>query len=125
GDGVLDAPAGRKVPAAGIALRGWAVEPSGVEAVKVRIGTIEKTARIGEASPVAGLLRVESIQSAYPDAKNAGFALDLTADDLARAGAPNPLTMRVFVHGKNGAITEIDRRNLEFQGSDPIQARPQ
>jgi hypothetical protein len=114
GDGVLDAPAAGKVPASGFALRGWAVEPSGVETVKVRIGSIEKTARVGEPSPVAGLLRVERIHSAYPDAKNAGFALDLTADDLAKAGAPNPLTMRVFVHGKNGAITEIDRRNLEF-----------
>jgi hypothetical protein len=118
GDGVLDAPAGRTVPANGFALRGWALEPSGVAAVTARVGTIEKSARIGEPSPTAGLLRVESIHSGYPDAKTAGFALDLTAEDLAKAGAPNPLTMRILVHGKNGAITEIDRRNLEFS-ADP------
>jgi hypothetical protein len=123
--GVLDQPEGRQVPASGVQLRGWAVDPSGVEAVKVRIGTLERDARVGEPSPQRGMLRVASIHSGYPDAARAGFALDLSADDLAKAGAPNPLTMRVLVQGKGGAVTEIDRRNLVFVGSDPIQARPQ
>jgi hypothetical protein len=112
--GVLDQPEGRQVPAAGVQLRGWAVDPSGIEAVKVRIGTLERDARVGEPSPQRGMLRVASIHSGYPDAARAGFALDLTADDLAKAGAPNPLTMRVLVQGKGGAVTEIDRRNLVF-----------
>lgn len=114
GLGVLDQPAGRQVPASGLQVRGWAVDPSGVEAVKVRVGTLERAARVGEPSPERGMLRVASIHSGYPDAARAGFALDLTADDLAKAGAPNPLTMRVLVQGKNGAVTEIDRRNLVF-----------
>jgi hypothetical protein len=112
--GVLDQPEGRQVPASGVPLRGWAVDPSGVEAVKVRIGTLERDARVGEASPVRSMLSVAAIHSGYPDAARAGFALDLTADDLAKAGAPNPLTMRVLVKGKGGAVTEIDRRNLVF-----------
>ena len=112
--GVLDQPEGRQVPASGVQLRGWAVDPSGIEAVKVRIGTLERDARVGEASPQRGMLRVASIHSGYPDAARAGFALDLTADDLAKAGAPNPLTLRVLVKGKGGAVTEIDRRNLVF-----------
>jgi hypothetical protein len=65
----------------------------------VRIGNIvERSARIGEAAPGALV----------------GYTLDLTREDLEKAGAPNPLTLRVFVQGKNGALTEIDRRNLEF-----------
>jgi len=114
GLGVLDQPAGRQVPATGLQLRGWALDPSGVAAVKVRVGTLERDARVGEASPERGMLRVASIHSGYPDATRAGFALDLTADDLAKAGAPNPLTLRVMVQGKSGAVTEIDRRNLVF-----------
>ncbi len=114
GDGGLDQPAGRQVSASGFQLRGWAVEPSGVESVKVRLGTLERAVRIGEASPVRGMLRVESTRAGYPDAAKAGFALELSRDELAQAGAPNPLTMRVLVQGKNGAVTEIDRRNLEF-----------
>ena len=108
----------------GLTLRGWALEPSGVESVKVHVGTLEKDARIGEASPEAGLLRVKTIFSGYPDAATAGFAVDLSADELARAGAPNPLTLKVFVQGKNGATTEIDRRNLLFAAAPPPASDP-
>jgi hypothetical protein len=123
GIGELEQPAGRHVPASGFALRGWALEPSGVEGVKIQVGSIEKAARIGEASPDNGLRRVGSMFAGYPEAKSAGFAVDLGADELAKAGAPNPLTMRVFVQGRNGATTEIDRRNLEF-GPPPAAAAP-
>ena len=34
--------------------------------------------------------------------------------DDGHTGAPNPLTLRVLVQGANGAVTEIDRRNLVF-----------
>jgi hypothetical protein len=53
GNGVLDEPAGRQVPAAGFQLRGWALDPSGVESVKVRVGSLEKAAKIGEPAPSA------------------------------------------------------------------------
>jgi hypothetical protein len=122
--GVLDQPAGRQVAAGGVQLRGWALDPSGVEAVRARVGTLERSARIGEASPVLGMLRVAAIHFGYPDAARAGFILDLSGEDLAKAGAPNPLTLRVLVQGKNGAVTEIDRRNLEFAGTAAAPAAP-
>ena len=121
--GALEQPAGRYVPPAGFPLKGWALEPSGVEGVKVQVGSLEKAARIGEATPDAGLMRVDTMYAGYPDAKTAGFAVDLTAEDLAKAGAPNPLTMRIVVSGKSGTSTEIDRRNLEF-GAPPAPAAP-
>jgi hypothetical protein len=119
--GVLEQPAGRYVPPAGFALRGWALEPSGVESVMVQVGSLEKAARIGEATPEAGLQRVDSRYAGYPNAKTAGFAVDLSAEELVKAGAPNPLTLRILVTGKNGTTTEIDRRNLEF-GAPPAPA---
>jgi hypothetical protein len=97
--GALEQPVGKGAAATGVQLSGWALDPSGVESVKVRVGNIvERNARIGEAAPGARV----------------GYTLDLTREDLEKAGAPNPLTLRVFVHGKNGAVTEVDRRNLEF-----------
>jgi hypothetical protein len=115
GNGVLDEPAGRQVPAAGFQMRGWALDPSGIESVKVRVGNVEKAAKIGEPSPERGMLRVASIHQGYPDAATAGFVADFSAAELAQAGAPNPQVLRVLVQGKNGAVTEIDRRNLEFR----------
>ena len=114
GIGVLDQPPGRQVSAGGVQLRGWALDPSGVDSVKVRVGTLERAARFGDPTQPLGMLSVARIFPGFPDAQHAYFALDLTRDDLTQAGAPNPLTMRVLVQGKNGALTEIDRRNLEF-----------
>ena len=124
GVGVIDTPAGRHVPEAGFALHGWALEPSGVEGVKVQVGSFEKAARIGEASPESGLLRVSSLFPAYPDSKTAGFSVDLSAEELVKAGAPNPLTLKVFVQGKNGTTTEIDRRNIIFGTPPPPPPAP-
>ncbi|HUQ27784.1 MAG TPA: hypothetical protein VM051_04285 [Usitatibacter sp.] len=121
--GSLETPAVREVPAGGtLALRGWAVDPSGVEAVRVRVGNVVRTARLGEPATAKGLFSVANVYAGYPGAATAAFALDLTREELTQAGAPNPLTLRVEVQGRNGASTEVDRRNLVFQGSDPIQA---
>lgn len=112
--GALDQPAARQVSAGGVELRGWALDPSGVQSVKVRVGTLEREAKLSEPSPATGLQRVASVYATYPDRDRAGFVLALSRDDLAQAGAPNPLTLRVLVQGANGAVTEIDRRNLVF-----------
>jgi hypothetical protein len=112
--GVLDQPSGRQVSANGLELRGWALDPSGLQSVKVRVGTLEREARLLEPSPEVGLLRVASIYPGYDDSAHGGFVLALSRDELAQAGAPNPLTLRVLAQGKNGAVTEIDRRNLVF-----------
>lgn len=108
--GVLDAPAGREVAPSGLALRGWALDPAGVESVQVEIGALKREATIGIASPA-----LREALPGYPDAAQGNFALDLGADDLARAGAPQPLLLRITARGRGGAVTEIDRRRLEFK----------
>jgi hypothetical protein len=118
--GALDTPAVRDMPAGGtLALRGWAVDPSGVEAVRVRVGNVVRTARLGEATTPKGMFSISNVYAGYPGAGAAGFMLDLSRDELTQAGAPNPLTLRVEVQGRNGASTEIDRRNLVFAPEKP------
>jgi hypothetical protein len=107
--GVLDEPAGRKVPAAGLQLRGWALHPQGVESVEVQAGSLKRNAQYGVASPV-----IEPLYPGYPDAARSKFSLDVTAEELTQAGAPNPLPLVIRVKGRNGTVTEVDRRALEF-----------
>ena len=116
--GVVDAPAGREAVPSGLALRGWALDPTGVESVQVEIGALKREATIGIASPA-----LREALPGYPDAAQGNFALDLGADDLARAGAPQPLPLRITARGRGGAVTEIDRRRLEFP-SHERSARP-
>lgn len=107
--GVLDQPAGRKATFAGLQLRGWALDPQGVESVEVELGRLRKAARHGE--PSADL---KGIYPGYPEGAHARFALDLTAEDLAQAGAPAENTLRVLARNRAGVVTEIDRRRLDF-----------
>ncbi len=107
--GVLDEPAGRKASASGLVLRGWGLDPQGVEAVEVQAGTVKRNAHYGIASP-----DIEANFPGLPDAARSRFSLDLTAEDLAQAGAPNRVALVVRVKGRGGAVTEIDRRNLDF-----------
>jgi hypothetical protein len=111
--GVLDEPQGKQVPA-GLKLKGWALDPAGVESVQVHVGSLQRPATYHEAGPAGGTLRVETIYPGYPDAERPGFILDLTPEDLAQAGAPNPLLLRIEVKNRNGVVTEVDRRYLQF-----------
>lgn len=107
--GVLDQPAGRKAAATGLQLRGWALDPHGIDSVDVEIGKLRKAARHGEPSD-----DLRSIYPGYPEGAHARFALDLTAEELVQAGAPGETTLRVLARNRNGAVTEIDRRRLDF-----------
>jgi hypothetical protein len=108
--GFVDQPSGRQVSSDGLEVRGWALDPSGVESVQVQLGKISKSARYGE--PKEGL---PEIHAGYPDARAGGFRLELTRDDLAQAGAPGDLPMRVVVKGRGGTATEIDARTVTFK----------
>ena len=109
--GALDAPASRIVaPGAPLQLRGWAVDPSGVESVVVEAGTLHRDAKVSESSPVS-----KRAFPGYPDSDGAGFSLELSAADLAQAGAPEPLTLRVLAKSRAGPTMEVDRRRLEFR----------
>ena len=107
--GLLEQPDGRSVPSSGVQLRGWALDPFGVESVQVEAGSLRRTARFGEPSP-----DLQASIPAYPDAARSRFTLDLGGEELAQAGAPKELTLRVLVKSRAGPVTEIDRRRLEF-----------
>ena len=112
--GVLDEPQGKQVSAAGFKLNGWALDPAGVESVQVHVGNLQRPATYQQVSPVPGALRIETIHPGYPDAERPGFILNLGPEDLARAGAPNPVLLRIEVKNRNGVVTEVDRRYLQF-----------
>ena len=105
--GALDEPAGGQAPSTGLRVSGWALDPYGVESVQVQLGKLEKTARYGEARP-----DIEATYPGYPDAHGARFTLDLTGDDLAKAGAPGELPLRILVKSRSGAGTEIEQRPI-------------
>ena len=109
GIGVLDHPAGRQGALPSLQLRGWALDPFGVDAVTIELGKIRREARVGDANP-----DLRAFFPGYPDNARAGFVLDLAEGDLAQAGAPEALPLRITVKSRAGAVTEIDRRKLEF-----------
>jgi hypothetical protein len=49
----------------------------------------------------------------YPGSERAGFRAELGVQDLAKAGAAGPPTLRLLVKSRTGAVTEVDRRRLE------------
>ncbi|MEP7068362.1 MAG: hypothetical protein ABI789_03940 [Usitatibacter sp.] len=107
--GVLDLPRDRQGTLPALQIRGWALDPFGVDSVQVELGALRREARIGGES-----LALRSIYPGYPDGARGGFALDLGEEDLRKAGAPEALPMRITVRSRAGGVTEIDRRRLEF-----------
>ena len=95
--------------AAGAALkvRGWAIDPAGVESVTVTLGKIERVATLGQATD-----RAKRAFPSYADADVAGFATEFTAAEIGRAGSAEPVAMRVLVKSRAGPTMEIDRRRL-------------
>ena len=108
--GAIEEPAGRSVsPGSPLAVRGWAVDPAGVDSVTIELGKLSRTVAVDKSSP-----RVKLAFPSYPDADGAGFAADFTAADLTQAGAPDALTLRVIAKSRAGPSMEIDRRSLVF-----------
>ena len=107
--GVLDMPSRKRVSASGAQLRGWALDPYGVDSVRLHLGALERNFQYG-----AGRPDFEAAYPGYPDAARAGFSIDLKREDLAQASAPNPVRLQVEVKNRNGVVTEMDARNLEF-----------
>jgi len=107
--GALDLPAGRDVTLPSVKLSGWALDPVGVESVQVEIGKLKRQVQPDGDSP--GL---KATYPGYPDRAKARFTLELGAGDLAAAGAPEELPLRITVRSAEGAVTEIDRRRLDF-----------
>lgn len=109
--GTLDEPQSRfAAPDAPLRIRGWALDPSGVESVTVEAGKLRREAKHDAASAA-----VKRAYPGYPDSDASGFSLDLSAEDLTQAGAPEPMTLRILVRSHAGPTMEVDRRRLEFR----------
>jgi hypothetical protein len=107
--GVLDLPHDRQGALPVLQIRGWALDPFGVEGVQVELGKLRREARFGDAS-----LDLKAIYPGYPDGARGRFAADFTEEELRGAGAPETLPLRITVRSRTGGVTEIDRRRLEF-----------
>jgi len=107
--GHLDEPPGRAYTAGtGLLLRGWAIDPFGVDSVTVDLSGVALQAAIG-----ADSFALKQVFPGYPEAAHSNFSLQLSPADLARAGSAGPPTLRVLVKSRTGAVTEVDRRRLE------------
>jgi len=107
--GVLDEPAARTfAPNAPLALRGWALDPFGVESVTADASGTRTDLVLDKPTP-----DLRNMFPSYPDSAHAGFQAQIPALDLAKAGAAGPPTLRLLVKSRTGATTEADRRRLE------------
>jgi hypothetical protein len=104
--GVLDAPGTMQVPREGFLIKGWALDPTGVAEVRVRVAGHE--ARIGREQLLPSP-HLEPIYGSYPDAARGNFELAVPAAWLTAA----EVRLRVEVANLSGVVTEIDRRRLK------------
>jgi hypothetical protein len=95
-----------QVPREGLVIKGWALDPSGVAEVRVRIAGHE--ARIGR-EQLRPSPHLEPIYGGYPDAARGNFELAVPAAWLTG----DEVRMRVEVVNPSGVATEIDRRRLK------------
>lgn len=114
--GAIDEPASRRFGGAVYAIRGWALDPFGVTAIRIAAydgwasgtpsATWEATMRLPKTGPEGESLN--RYFPTYPDSANGGFALD-----IPRAGLPpNARCLRTQVWNRLGVVAEIDRRCL-------------
>ncbi|HEX4330814.1 MAG TPA: hypothetical protein VH040_01640 [Usitatibacter sp.] len=107
--GILDEPAGRTYsPNAPLTLRGWAIDPFGPETVTADVSGVRTELTLDAPTPDLRLMF-----PSYPGSERAGFRAELGVQDLAKAGAAGPPTLRLLVKSRTGAVTEVDRRRLE------------
>lgn len=107
--GVLDEPAGRTYsPNAPLTLRGWALDPFGQATVAADASGVRTELAVDAPTPDLHLMF-----PSYPGSARAGFRAQISPQDLAKAGAAGPPTLRLLVTSRTGAITEVDRRRLE------------
>ncbi len=108
--GAVDKPPATPAVRSGVQVGGWALDPFGVEEVRVRLGAFEGAAKHGAGADTGDEPRFPG----YPDAGGARFALDLGAEDIAKAGAQTKLPLRITVKSRAGPSTEIVSRELEL-----------
>jgi hypothetical protein len=109
--GTLDVPSGRIVPPwMPLALRGWALDPSGIESVTVEAGSVRREAHYGEDVP-----DLKRTFPGYPDSDAGGYSITLLPGEIAQPGSSDPVTLRILAKSRAGPTMEIDRRRLEIR----------
>jgi hypothetical protein len=108
--GVLDEPGGRVVSGDGLALRGWALDPYGVESVQLTLGEQQRTLAFG--TQVSEEL--QPLFPGYPDAMRAMFTAEIPATELALALPQGEGLLRIVVRNRHGVATEVERRRLKL-----------
>jgi hypothetical protein len=109
--GAVDRPQATPVARSGVQVGGWALDPFGVEEVRVRLGAFERAAKYGAGADAGDEPRFPG----YPDAGGARFALDLGADEIAKAGSAGSLDLTITVKSRAGPSTEIARSVIPAQ----------
>lgn len=104
--GVVDAPTTRKVPREGFVLRGWALDPWEVKAVRIEVGSQHATIGREALFPSPELA---SIHGGYPGARFANFEFTVPGAWLTQP----EVRLRVEAENAAGIVTEIDRRRLQ------------
>jgi len=108
--GVLDEPAGREIRVAGTVLRGWVLDPFGVEEVELRLGAVRRPVPFGNVVKKG----LEPLYPSYPDAARAGFVVELGAAELSGAFPEGQGELAIAVRSRTGAVTQVERRRLRL-----------
>ncbi len=109
--GTIDVPERHVIaPGTPLSVRGWALDPSGIESVAVETGTSRRDSHSGESVP--GLKRSFP---GYPDVDGAGFSVTLRPDELTQPGSTDAVTLRILAKSRAGPTMVVDQRRLEFR----------
>lgn len=106
--GEVAEPATLQVPRDNLVLKGWAVDPGGVSAIRFQAGSY--SGWIG-AERMLPSWKTARIHPSYPGSNRAWFEFPVPPEWLAQP----EVRLRVEVENKSGVVTEIDRRRIRPQ----------
>ena len=106
--GEVAEPATLQVPRDNLVLKGWAVDPGGVSAIRFQAGSY--SGWIG-AERMLPSWKTARIHPSYPGSNRAWFEFPVPPEWLAQP----EVRLRVEVENKSGVVTEIDRRRVRPQ----------
>jgi hypothetical protein len=101
-------PSAAQVPRENLVLKGWAVDPAGVNAIRFEAGSYSGWMSSDRMLPSWKTARVHP---SYPGSNRAWFEFPVPQEWLAQP----EVRLRVEVENKSGVVTEIDRRRIRPQ----------
>ena len=103
--GMLDAPVAETIVGPEIRVAGWALDPSGIAGVEVRIDELRFAAATGVARPDVAL-----VHPGYPDSARAGYELTIDLGPFSTSADRRSLT--IVAIGKSGSESVLARRSV-------------